>query len=103
MRDSRFIRSLFLLLTIIVPLWLSACGSSGGEDTSVISNSVTPNTQPVANAGINVNALKNVYVILDGSASSDADEDLLTYSWKLYMAAPNKALQPTPKGGTAGL
>ena len=43
----------------------------------------TTNTPPVANAGPNQNVTAGDIVTLDGSGSSDADNDPLTYSWSL--------------------
>ena len=40
-----------------------------------------PNTKPVANAGSNQYVGGGVLVTLDGSGSSDADNDSLTYQW----------------------
>jgi len=40
-----------------------------------------PNTQPVANAGDDQNVASQAFVTLDGSGSSDADNDTLTYKW----------------------
>lgn len=66
-------------------LLLAACGggSSGGDGSSASGNSV-----PVANAGLDQNITVGVPVELDGSASSDADGDALTYSWAL-TSKPN--------------
>jgi hypothetical protein len=43
----------------------------------------TTNTPPIAVAGVNQSVAAGVTVFLDGSASSDADHDPLTYSWSL--------------------
>lgn len=43
----------------------------------------TANSAPVANAGPDQNVVTNSLVLLDGSASSDADNDGLTYSWEI--------------------
>ena len=49
-------------------------------DTVTIS---TTNSKPVAEAGPNQNVLVTSTVNLDGSASSDADGDPITYSWSI--------------------
>lgn len=58
------------LMTIV------ATGGVGGGDGGGISNSA-----PVADAGHDMNATIDSLVILDGSGSTDADGDTLTYSW----------------------
>ena len=52
------------------------------SDSVVVFVQVT-NRVPVADAGIDQNAKVNITVQLDGSNSSDADGDLLTYQWSV--------------------
>ena len=54
----------------------------------------TANSVPIANAGPDQNVVTNSLVLLDGSASSDADNDGLTYSWEITSK---------PEGSTAAL
>ena len=70
-----------LLIAATVVVLLSACGSGGGGDSS--SSNLASNTKPVAKAGIAQNVITGTLVTLNGSASSDANGDLLTYSWTL--------------------
>ncbi|MEY4506855.1 MAG: hypothetical protein RL297_1433 [Pseudomonadota bacterium] len=55
---------------------------------------MTANAAPVANAGIDQNVLTSTLVTLDGSASSDDNNDPLTYAW---------TLSSSPAGSTAAL
>src|SRR5690606_31613142 len=48
------------------------------------------NSKPVAHAGSDLTNHPNVSVPLDGSASSDADGDLLSYTW-VQTGGPNTA------------
>ncbi len=53
-----------------------------GSDTALVTVS-TANSPPVANAGPNQTVSLGATVVLNGSLSSDADGDPLTYSWSL--------------------
>ena len=64
----------------------------------------TNNTAPVADAGADQAAFFGDTVILNGSASSDVDDDMLTYSWSFTTKPPgsNAALSnPTAVGSQA--
>lgn len=68
---------LVFLLSISLTTILIACG--GGDSNGGASG----NTAPVADAGADQKGKLNSEIILDGSGSSDADGDTLTYSWNL--------------------
>ena len=51
-----------------------------------------PNTPPVANAGPDQTVSPGTEVILDGSASSDADGDPLSFAWLLEVPSGSAAL-----------
>lgn len=57
-------------------------GKVGGlSNSATVSITVGTNTAPIANAGVDQNVNETALVTLNGTASSDADGDALTYSW----------------------
>ncbi|MCF6323230.1 MAG: PKD domain-containing protein [Gammaproteobacteria bacterium] len=65
--------------------------NDGQEDSSadtVIITSSTTNIAPIANAGSDQTVETSQTVLLDGSASSDANNDPLTYRWSLTGRPP---------------
>jgi len=60
----------------LVALAISACGSSGGEES-------VPNTVPTADAGLPQNAATGQTMYLDGRNSFDNEDDTLSYLWVL--------------------
>ena len=63
----------------LVLLLVSACGGGGSGSADPL----PVNRAPVAQAGVAQNVTAGSLVVLDGSASSDADGDPLSYSWTL--------------------
>lgn len=68
-------------------LMLSACsgGGGGGSGGSV-------NRAPVANAGMDQLVDTGTQVTLDGTGSSDADGDVLSYLWTVVQVPPTSAI-----------
>ena len=92
---------------------LSLVVNDGKKDSAVTSVSVTASTAnaaPVANAGSNQNVTIGATVTLDGTASSDANNDSLTYKWTLQSKPSNSSAtlssltyaKPTFKADLAG-
>jgi hypothetical protein len=64
-------------------------GILGGAVCGISGSGSTPNTAPVANAGLVQNVSLKTLVTLDGSASRDAENDTLTYLWELTAKPTN--------------
>ena len=71
-----------LLVTLLFTFLLAACGGGSGETASTTPPPIV-NSAPVASAGADQSVIINAVVTLDGSKSSDADRDSLTYAWTL--------------------
>ncbi len=78
-----------LCLLALLPVLIS-CGGGGGDCSTglgalggAICGNSSPNTAPVANAGVTQNVTVGTLVTLDGSGSRDADNDQITYLWEL--------------------
>jgi hypothetical protein len=69
-------------------------GKAFSELAYVTVNAATANSAPVAVAGANQYVVQGTTVTLDGTASSDVNRDLLSYSWTIAAA---------PVGSTARL
>lgn len=89
------------LLTALACIpFLISCGGGGDSGCAtglgvlggvVCGGSSTPNTAPVANAGMIQNVSVGTLVTLNGSASRDVDNDPLTYKWVL-SSKPDKSV-----------
>src|SRR5690554_8176050 len=81
-----------VLLSSILVFGLSACGGSGsGSDSGTQDPVQVQNSAPVANAGTDQNIATGSVVTLNGSASSDADGDTLSYQWSLISVPSGSA------------
>ena len=69
----------------------SGCTTGLGALGGLVCGSSTPNTAPVANAGLTQNVSVGTLVTLNGSLSRDADNEPLTYIWQL-TTKPNNSL-----------
>ena len=68
-------------LFFAVVFGMAGCGGGGGENEALVNATPLANIAPVANAGIAHNVVTGALVTLDGSASTDENGDILTYSW----------------------
>ena len=62
---------------------LNVSNVNGSSIDSIVVSVINPNAAPVANAGTNQNVATPSSVTLNGSASSDANGDTLTFAWTL--------------------
>ena len=69
---------------------LAATDTDGqmGSDVTVIEVTELPNSQPLANAGPDIITLPGSIAQLDGTGSSDADNDSLTFYWRIVSQTP---------------
>lgn len=64
-------------------------GIINSEPNNVLINALLPNTLPVADAGVDQTGVISSVITLDGSASSDAGGDSLSYHWSLTNSPQN--------------
>ena len=80
MQASRIAKQAKLILLALSAAAIVACGGGGGSTP-------VPPTAPVANAGVDQTVGIDRPVTLNGTGSSDANGDALTYAWTLITPA----------------
>lgn len=93
--------------TDVVGAYIAELTVSDGEfsdSDSVTVNAVDPaqNQAPVADAGSDQAVDVGAAVVLDGTGSVDADEDMLTYSWTLETPMGSSAMLDDASSATPG-
>ncbi|MBI3774311.1 MAG: PKD domain containing protein [Gammaproteobacteria bacterium] len=86
--------NIFSVLVLTLPLFLIGCNDgskSKPKDPDTGIQQTTENVAPVANAGPVQSILVGTEVKLSGSASTDANNDPLTYLWTLTSKPTNIA------------
>jgi hypothetical protein len=71
----------YICLIAVIALGLATIVGSNGGNGGDGDNGGATNNAPVADAGLDQNVSTGSLVTLDGSGSSDADSNTLTYSW----------------------
>jgi PKD domain/Bacterial Ig domain len=80
------------LTGVLLSLLLTACGGAGSAGSGGSGGGSGPvNTAPIARAGTDQSVLAGSVVSLDGTSSSDAESDPLTYSWSLVARPADSA------------
>ena len=77
------------LTGVLLSLLLTACSGGGSGGGGGAGGPI--NTAPVARAGTDQSVLLSSVVSLDGTSSSDAESDPLTYSWSLVARPADSA------------
>ena len=85
-------------IALLTSLLVACGGGGGGGGCSAVLGILpgagcnsSPNTIPVANAGVTQNVTTGSLVTLDGSASRDANNESLTYLWQ-FISVPSGSL-----------
>jgi len=85
--------SIKILMSGVILLLLSSCGGSGGGSS---------NQPPAADAGNNLSITVSTSATLDGSNSSDPDEDTLTFHWEVISQPDGSSAEPAnPESATS--
>ena len=82
-------------LTVSALVVLTACGGGGEGGVGDAATVSSTNDTPIANAGGLQNILAGTTVTLDGSGSSDANGDALSYAWTLTSKPAGSAASLT--------
>lgn len=91
--DSLTLLLVPLALLAGCPLGLHEAGGDDDAQSGDGSASTTQNRAPVADAGADFEVPPGTLVVLDGTASSDADGDRLIFMWRQTTVAPLVELQ----------
>lgn len=77
-------------------------GIIDSDVVNVVVEAAVANAAPVANAGPDRNVVVNTAVVLDGTASTDANRDTLSYQWQM-VAKPASSTTATLTNATQAL
>jgi len=77
-----------IFLSSIIYLTLTACGGSSDSGSSDQSTPQTTNNSPISNSGADQTITSLTEITLDGSSSSDANNDNLSYVWSFDSKPP---------------